>query len=119
MLQIACLSNSRRRNGRQRYQRAQSCRQAIRLQPTCDERIEQRKQSAFARSTFSPLEIWSAAWRVPAVKAVAFRPHNGWNYDDKGVNNASFLLNTHFCNSRFPILSSTVATAVYPSFPMF
>ena len=36
-----------------------------------------------------------------------------------GVNNASFLLKVHFCNSRFPILSSNVATAMCPSFPSF
>jgi hypothetical protein len=37
----------------------------------------------------------------------------------EGVNNASFLLKVHFCNSRLPILSSTVARAVYLSFPLF
>jgi hypothetical protein len=36
-----------------------------------------------------------------------------------GVNNASFLLKMHFCISRFPILSSNVATAVCLSFPLF
>ena len=34
----------------------------------------------------------------------------------EGVNNASFLLKVHFCNSRFPILSSNVATAMGLSF---
>ena len=36
----------------------------------------------------------------------------------EGVNNASFLLKVHFCNSRFPILSGYVATAMGPSFPL-
>ena len=36
-----------------------------------------------------------------------------------GVNNASFLLKVHFCNSRFPILSSNVATEMGLTFPMF
>ena len=34
----------------------------------------------------------------------------------QGVNNASFLLKVHFCNSRFPILSSNVATAMSLTF---
>jgi len=37
----------------------------------------------------------------------------------EGVNNASFLLKVHFCNSRFPILSSNVATAMCLTFPLF
>ena len=37
----------------------------------------------------------------------------------EGVNNASFLLKVHFCNSRFPILSSNIATAMCLSFPLF
>ena len=37
----------------------------------------------------------------------------------EGVNNASFLLKVHFCNSRFPILSNNVATAMGLSFPLF
>ena len=32
----------------------------------------------------------------------------------EGVNNASFLLKMHFCISRFPILSSNVATGDVP-----
>ena len=37
----------------------------------------------------------------------------------EGVNNASFLLTVHFCNSRFPIFSSNVAMAMCLSFPLF
>jgi hypothetical protein len=37
----------------------------------------------------------------------------------EGVNNASFLLKVHFCNSRFPILSGNVGTAMCLSFPLF
>jgi hypothetical protein len=37
----------------------------------------------------------------------------------EGVNNASFLLKVHFCNSRFPFLSSNVATAMCLSFQLF
>jgi hypothetical protein len=36
----------------------------------------------------------------------------------EGVNNASFLLKVHFCNSRFPILNSNVETAMCLSFPI-
>ena len=43
-------------------------------------------------------------------KAVARRSHTGWIWVT-GCELRSFLLNVHFCNSHFPILSSTVAAA--------
>ncbi len=49
----------------------------------------------------------ASADTVVPPKAVACRPHTARNYDDR-----VFLLNNHFCNSRFDILRSTASGCV-------